>query len=364
MANLSQDEINALLQGGDDAGERLTEDISKYFSPDEIDALGEIGNICIGTSATTMSALVGRRVKITTPKVGLFKGENVLTDYKCPFMAIDVEYTSGFHGKNLLIIKDYDAAVITDLMMGGDGVVEKENIELDEIHLSAMSEVMNQMIGSAATAMSNMMEDSVNISTPQILRIAIGEDVGKYFDGASPIVKISFDMEIEDLLKSKLLQIMTIDIANELITSLMKAEDKKEVLDTHSNGDASVSKAKISGAAGIKNTQPSQKQEVKVVKPVSYPSFDEPSDTVTGQISGKSNFDLINDIPLQVTVELGKAVKNLNEVLNFGTGSIIVLDKQAGELVDVIVNGKYIAKGEVVVIDDNYGVRITEILKT
>jgi flagellar motor switch protein FliN/FliY len=361
MANLSQTEIDALLKGGPAVAEDLTEDISQYFSAGEIDALGEIGNICIGTSATTMSALVGRRVTITTPSVEVYRVENVLASYKCPFLAIGVEYTSGIEGKNLLIVKDYDAAVITDLMMGGDGAVDAEHIELDEIHLSAMSEVMNQMIGSAATAMSNMMGNETNISTPQIIWIEADESVGKYFSGVSRIVKISFDMEIEGLLKSKLLQIMTIDVAKKLIVSLMHPDESVQAQEP-----ARPAGRGAESPYGQRNqaAQAETKQQVKVVKQASFQSFDEEVGAGSGQSAGKSNFDLINDIPLQVTVELGKVVKNLSEILNFGPGSIIVLDKQAGDLVDVIVNGKHIAKGEVVVVDENYGVRITEIIKS
>ncbi len=344
MANLSQAEINALLNGGPAAGGQTKEDIFEYFSADETDALGEIGNICMGASATAMSALVGRRIMITTPKVELYQSEAVLVAYKCPFLAVDVEYVCGIAGKNLLIIKDFDAAVITDLMMGGDGVVHEDNPVLDEIHLSAMSEVMNQMIGSAATAMSDMMGEAVNISPPRIFRMEANGSVGKYFGGASPVLKISFDMEIEGLLKSKLLQIMTVEAAKTLIDRLMVSSGEGQAPEpTRARGSA-------------------VKQQVRVVKPASFQSFDD-QEAGLGQNTAKSNFDLINDIPLQVTVELGKAVKNLNDVLNFGTGAIIILDKQAGDLVDVIVNGKPIAKGEVVVIDENYGVRITEILK-
>ena len=273
-----------------------------------------------------------------------------------------MEYTSGLRGKNLLIVKYSDAAVITDLMMDGDGLITSENVVLDEIHLSAMSEVMNQMIGSAATAMSNMMDDEVNISTPHIIRMEASEGVEKYFDGASPIVKISFDMEIEGLLKSKLLQVMTIEVARELINSLMGL-DNAEHIPAAGNGNPTVAVEPFSAGTESHKERPGVKQQVKVVQPASFQSFDEP-ESGSGQNAGKSNFDLINDIPLQVTVELGKSVKNLSEVLSFGTGSLIVLDKQAGDLVDVFVNNKYIAKGEVVVIDENYGVRITEIMKT
>lgn len=404
MSNLSQAEINALLQeetakdttehagqtersahAGNDAGlscdpqnngdtsepeEGRMEDISRYFSPEEVDALGEIGNICMGTSATTMNMLLNRKVTITTPKVALYKAENVLDSYRCPFLAISVEFVEGLYGKNLLILKDYDAALITDLLMGGEGSVDQNNVVLTEIHLSAVSEVMNQMIGSAATAMSNMMGDSINISPPHVNRMELDENIGRFLDGASFVVKVSFDMEIEGLLKSKLLQIMSVDMAKELIASLMHLDEEPEE-SKPAPEPARVVKAPApfpppapsSAARSAPGTLPADKQRVKSVKSAKYEAFEEEAQVFQTQEAGTANFDLINDIPLQVTVELGKTKKNLSDVLNFGIGSIIVLDKQAGELVDVIVNGKRIAKGEVVVIDENYGVRITELIK-
>jgi len=419
MSNLSQAEIDALLRGepqdittaghtgeldisayaatesgssqdqqkrgeAPETDESRREDISRYFSPAEIDALGEIGNICMGTSATTMNMLLGRKVTITTPEVSLYKAENVLAAFSCPFLAINVEFVEGLYGKNLLILKDYDAALITDLLMGGEGSVEKDNIVLTEIHLSAVSEIMNQMIGSAATAMSKMMGDGINISPPRVARMTADESIGKYLDGATPVVKISFDMEIEGLLKSKLLQIMSVDMARELIVSLMhpgeEGENKPEPPNVRianapppfppaaaaaadaGRGALGAVPAAVQAGCSAAAVPAADKQRVKSVKPAQYNSFEEdapvpPQETVT------VNFDLINDIPLQVTVELGKTKKNLSDILNFGVGSIIVLDKQAGELVDVIVNGKQIAKGEVVVIDENYGVRITELIR-
>lgn len=353
------------------ANDNLEEDISEYFSPTEIDALGEIGNICMGTSATTMYTLLGRKVTITTPTVALYKPENILANYRCPFLAISVEFVEGLFGRNLLIIKDYDAALITDLLMGGEGIVDKDNIVLNEIHLSAMSEVMNQMMGSSATAMSNMMNDCVNITPPQVSRVEADESITKFLDAGQPVVKISFDMEIEGLLKSKLLQIMPIDVGKELIASLMHVEQEPEekepekieipvkespLLDERASAISPRSQER-------KKAPPIETTRVQSVKPATYQSFDDQDEISSAVDSNASNFDLINDIPLQVTVELGKTKKNLSDVLNFGVGSIIVLDKQAGDLVDVIVNGKKIAKGEVVIIEENYGVRITEILR-
>jgi flagellar motor switch protein FliN/FliY len=294
----------------------------------------------------------------------------VLASFKWPFLAISVEFTEGMFGKNLLIIKDYDAAVITDLLMGGEGHVDRNKIVLNEIHLSAMSEVMNQMIGSAATAMADMMNREVNIAPPEVQQAQPQEDVSGFLDGAPLVIKISFDMEIEGLLKSKLMQIMPVEMAQMMIQKLMPAEPeppKKAPAARPSApaGDAPSYNAPSSGAPAPRPQQApphAEPKRVQPVKPAAYQSFDEPFIASQGEISN-INYDLINDIPLQVTVELGKAKKSLSEVLNFGIGSIIVLDKLAGELVDVIVNGKRIAKGEVVVIDDNYGVRITEIIR-
>ena len=342
--------------------ESFREDILQFFDSNEIDALGEIGNICMGTSATIMYTLLGRKVTITTPTVALYKIDNVLASYKNPYLAISVEFIDGLVGKNLLVLSDYDAALITDLLMGGDGVINKKEFELSEIHLSAMSEVMNQMMGSAATAMANMMDDNVNISPPQVARAEVGDSIGKFLDWESPVVKISFDMEIEGLLKTKLLQIMSIKMAKELISSLMHIGEGPEEAPAPPPPPPKPQPAAPPKQQPAPPPQP-EKQHVKAVKPASYQSFDEPVPAAFAADVNTANFELINDIPLQVTVELGKARKNLNDVLNFGIGSIIVLDKQAGELVDVIVNGKRIAKGEVVIIDENYGVRITEIVK-
>ena len=337
--------------------EEIRENISEYLTTDEVDALGEIGNIAMGTSATTMSSILGHRVVITTPKVELFKPENALAAYRCPFLAVSVGYSDGIQGKNLLILKEYDAAVITDVMMGGDGNIDQNDITLSEIHFSAISEIMNQMIGSAATAMSNMLGISVNITPPQAEIIDVGEDVSGLLDHSALLIRISFDMEIEGVLNSKLLQIMPLNLAKEMARTQLQsagspAPEKRQP-------------AKTAPPAAKKAPQrPAQKwenppQPMVSVKEAACEDFG--SDPETGDSQDTGNLDLINDIPLQVTVELGRTHKSLLEVMHFGVGTIIMLDRMAGEPVDVIVNGKRIAKGEVVVIDENYGVRINEI---
>lgn len=366
--NADDKETNNINGHEQNSTDKWEENISDYFSSEEVDALGEIGNICIGNSATTMYALIGHKVTITTPNVKVVKSNRIFEPYNYPFLVVEVEFTSGLRGKNLLLIRDYDAALITDLLMGGDGKIDENNVELDELQFSAMSEVMNQMMGTAATAMSSMVGLTINISPPNVTEIDYHEDVSQFLNGATPLVLISFDMKIEGLLDSKLLQLMSIDMAKTLIKTLASIGDdmKNDSNDSKQVEPRSVNTSKKEDTSEYARAV-SQRRPVKAIKHPEFESFDDMLDDAAGSQNDKntelSNFSLINDIPLQVTVELGKAKKNLNDVLNFSTGSIIVLDKQAGDLVEVIVNGKKIARGEVVVVDENYGVRITELIK-
>lgn len=356
--------------------EEMVENISDYLTTDEIDTIGEIGNICMGTSATAMSAILGHRVIITTPKVQLLKPENALAAYRCPFLAVSVGYLDGLEGKNLLILKDVDAAVITDVMMGGDGKIDKDNIALTEIHLSAISEIMNQMIGSSATALSNLIGKPINITPPQAQNIEVGMGIGKLMEGYPLLIQISFDMEIEGILHSKLLQMMPLKLAKDLAdTQLNPAEEPQPAPQPAPQPvpqPAPAAPAKPAPAfaskqpAAAPGPAPAPRQENKPQKMVSVQEavYEDFGESTRNEPTEVGNLNLISDIPLQVTVELGRTHKSLQEVMNFGVGTIVMLDRLAGEPVDVIVNGKRIAKGEVVVIDENYGVRINEIFST
>ena len=354
----------AVARSADEDVREIKEPLADFMTAYEVDALGEISNICMGTSATTMSAILGRKVVITTPKVALFKPQNVLAAYRSPFLAISVGYEGGIVGKNLLVLKDYDAAVITDIMMGGEGVVDKNNVVLNEIHLSAISEIMNQMIGSSATAMSNMLGRSVNITPPYAVNMDVGADVSGLLEETELLIRISFDMEIENVLNSKLMQLMSLPLAKELVQSQLGNASAQQSAPAARPAPASAPApaARPAPAAAHASAAPKSEEPKPMVsvKKADIASFDPPSVSPHGE-AADGNLGLINDIPLQVTVELGRTHKSLQEVMNFGVGTIIMLDRLAGEAVDVIVNGKKIARGEVVVIDENYGVRISEI---
>ena len=393
-SNISQDEINSMLNQSDGAPAEDTEnpaeldsflseasagpkpaeppqpasngaieserEVNDYLSLEEVDLLGEIGNICMGAVATTMYTLLDRRVSITTPQVNVYSTSEVLSAYKTPFVIVDVRYVEGIEGKNVLLLKEKDALLITDLLMGGDGTGE-ENAQLNEIHMSAISEIMNQMIGASATSLSNLLGRPINISPPVSEWIEANSDVSERLDASELVVMISFDMEIEGLLKSQLLQLMPYQLGKDLAQKMVEVQrNDTAVLAATLPPPAAKPLTPAAPAAPPPPAAVTPKAPAKLVdvSPVSYPAFDTQK---SGEaISGK-NLDMVADIPLQVSVELGKTKKTISDILEFGIGTIVVLDKSAGEHVEVLVNGKLIATGEVVVIDEYYGVRITDI---
>jgi flagellar motor switch protein FliN/FliY len=259
-------------------------------------------------------------------------------------VATEVSYTKGIDGTNVFLIKKEDALAITEVLVGSDADVE-------ELYLSAISEVMNQMVGSSSTSLADLLHISVNISPPIIREIS--RDMQPYDPDGELLIKTSFRLEIEDLLQSNILQIVPFEFGKKLARTLIGEEP--EVAPPPAPR-ASAPRAKE------KEVQRMQNEEKVELKAVKFQSFDsKPSDFFTGQSEYGKNIDLIIDVPLHVTVVLGKTRKSIKEILDLNRGSIIVLDRLAGEMVDVLVNGKLFAKGEVVVIDDNYGVRITEI---
>lgn len=355
---LSQDEIDALLRGDSVATPTAVE-----LSDIEKDALGEIGNISMGSAATTLSVLLGRRVSITTPRVSVVSMEQIKNQYPLPYVVVEVGYTHGILGTNVLAIREQDALIISDLMMGGDGT--SPPTELNELYLSAVSEAMNQMMGGVATSMSTMFKKKIDISPPNInlIDFAVAASISTVVTSEDNVISIAFRMEVEDLIDSEIMQILPIDVAKDMVDSLMNSMQ---------NSEAPAAPAPKPAAAPPQQQmqQPQQVQQQQVampkpqqpaqhvnVQPVQFAPLVQPNLS-----ANDTNIGLIMDVPLQVTVELGRTRKLIRDILELTPGSIIELDKLAGEAVDILVNGKLIAKGEVVVIDDNFGVRIVEIV--
>ena len=429
---LSQDEINALLSGmgsgGDDAESTGTATVtdtpdnnsaedSFTLTESEKDAVGEISNISMGTAATTLSSLLSQKVNITTPKVEVATWDDLSREYDRPCVMMQISYKEGLAGNNVLILKENDVKIITDLMMGGTGTANPDE-PLSELHLSAIGEAMNQMMGSAATSMSSMFNRKIDISPPvaNLVETYNELDEGMPVFLNKPFVKVAFKMQIGDLIDSEIMQLYPKEFAQELLNMFMPSSD-----DSSNSQPQPASQAPVQQPAPqaqsvqqpAPQAQPVQQPDMNMQQagmmgqavpqqgmamqqgmpmqgmpygygmpmqgmmgqPMPMQGYAQPQDvnvapaafqpfaTDVNPISQKENIELIKDVPLEVTVELGRTTKSIKDILEFAPGTIVELNKIAGESVDVLVNGKYVAKGEVVVIEESFGVRITEIIK-
>lgn len=411
---LSQDEINALLNGMDlsDSGKDEPEQKSDPAPIDESlltdvekDAIGEVANISMGSSATTLYSLVNRKVNITTPVVTLANWNTVLGDYEKPCVFIQIKYTKGLDGTNILVLKEHDVKVITDLMMGGDGT--NTDGGLGEMHLSAISEAMNQMMGSASTSLSTMLGKLIDISPPEASLLDLtayhdGKDISPFLGGT--FVKIAFRMQVDDLVDSTIMQLYPIEFAKTIVETFINhqleenatnqpapqpaqpeapaaqqpAAAAQPMMGQPMAGQPMMGQPMMGqpmmnpmyGAAsmmGMQGAQPAMftppqaatPQQNVNIQPAQFQTFGGNFNPTVSQ----ENIGLIMDVPLEVTVELGRTTKSIAEILDFAPGTIIELDRIAGEPIDVLVNGKFVAKGEVVVIEESFGIRVTEIIK-
>ncbi|WP_217921578.1 flagellar motor switch phosphatase FliY [Miltoncostaea oceani] len=351
--SLSQEEIDALMAGAaagadpdaSDTPEAADAPDADWLTPSEIDTIGEVGNICMSSAATALSTLLGHQVQITTPTVAKVDEDELRTHFDTPAVVVVIEYTEGLAGRNVFVLTQRDASVVADLMMGGAGVASDE---LSELHTSAIGEAMNQMMGSASTAMAEMAGHRVDISAPSVAIIDLASEAGGLDLGLEgDIVRCSFQLRVEDLLDTTLMQLMPVPFARSLVDGLLQPAAAPAA--------ATAPDAAPAGEPGDDDRH-LHAVPVPVAQPVTFPSLDEmPSSP------GGSDISLLLDVPLQVTVELGRAQMRIRNVLELVPGSIVELDKLAGEPVDVLVNGKQIARGEVVVIDEEFGVRITDV---
>ncbi|MEC0123870.1 flagellar motor switch phosphatase FliY [Paenibacillus pabuli] len=408
---LSQEEIDALLRQSEsmNSTEPAEKTVDDFLTELEQDALGEIGNITFGSAATALSTLLGLKVDITTPKVSIISRTQFEEAFPKPHVAVHVNYVDGFEGINSLVIKKRDAQVIADLMLGGEGNPVDE--ELNEIHISAVQEAMNQMMGSSATSMSTIFNRFVNISPPgiDILNMESGEGVSNLPEDET-LIQVSFRLLIGDLIDSNLMQLLPVHFAKEMVEMLIGGAQE-------STANAPVAStpepAPVAPPAAppVAHEQPPVQQQMPPqpsqppaqdyngygqapmgmpqgmppqqpygmppqqpygvpqhyggvpnrnvnVQPVQFANL---QNGAFGQVD-ENNLNLLMDIPLKVTVELGRTQKQIKDILELSQGSIVELDKLAGEPVDILVNNKLIAKGEVVVIDENFGVRVIDIV--
>lgn len=383
---LSQDEIDSLLNGSPEPSNDTNQhNEQEVLSELERDLLGEIGNISMGSASTALYQLINKPVNITTPKVTVTTLKDIKEAFKYPNIILDVKYVSGITGRNILIMQTTDASVIANLMMGGDGKVSKA--ELSELEVSAVQEAMNQMIGSAATSMATMFAREVNISPPKSkIWESMGEKITESIPEDEAIVQVCFDLSIEGLLQSNVMQILPIDTAKKIVSIMMGEEEQSdngvvsnavdEAVSDITHKEPTYEETNHYSEGGIhvnshevyQEPRPIQEQMIQQAAPIQQQrpievhraSFETLGEGQVGE--SHRNIDLILDVPLEVSVVLGRTKKSIKDILNLSTGSLIELEKLAEEPVEVLVNGKKIAFGEVVVVDENFGVRITSIV--
>ncbi len=426
------------------------------FSEMQLSAIAETQNISMGAAATAISTLLNAKVWITAPKVKMSKYKDLKHTDLMPSVCVSVKYVEGVFGNNVMILKQDDMQLILNQLMGKP-IEKSEDFVFDELNMSAVCEIMNQMMGSAATSLSEFLEMPINISTPQA-SVEEEECLKEYGekDPEDDAIEITFDITIDGVIKSQFVSILEIDLATKLANSMLKnydaqdsgeekvieAKDPEEKVQQQANEqpqapeqpapavqqpqEESIQASQPQPATPVAPEQPaqpvydnqfgqqqpmynnpnpqqqpqapqSQQQPQQYAQPMyagqpqqpygqpmynGQPQYAQPMmqqpinvqnvklhqfDNGNNQaISGdnSNNLNLLMNVPLGISIELGSAKKKVKDILEFSQGSIIELDRQAGAPVDVVVNGQLIAKGDVVVIDDNFAVRITEILKS
>ena len=372
------------------------------FSDLQKDAIGEILNISMGSAATAVSELLSAKVWITTPRVEVKEAKEMEYHKLEPAVCVKIQYVKGLSGSNMMVWKQDDVQLILNQLMGQPLVVSPD-FEFDELNISAVSEVMNQMMGASATALSNFLGYTVDISTPQPVimdEVSSNLDVAE-FEPTDTVVSVTFDLTIDGVIKSEFASVMTAEFAQTLAdhmlgSSLDEGEEEAEA------APAAAAPAAAPAQAPMPDMQMPQGQPMPMPQgqpgeqpypypyppqqPYGYPypqtpgygypapspvniqnaqfqSFDE---SLLPKLTGeqRDNLSLLMDVPLQISVEIGSARRKVRDILEFAQGTIIELERQAGAPVDIVVNGNLIAKGDVVVIDDNFAVRITEIIKS
>jgi len=385
---LSQDELDALLGAinsgneGEDGEEQEEESQSPSvvvegsqgsLTSAEIDMIGEVGNMIMGSASTALFTIIGQSVDITTPKVSVVNLNTLKDQFDGERLVTTLNFEDAIEGINFFVVDAKTAAIIADLMMGGTG----ENIEaqMDEMKMSAVGEAMNQMMGAASTSMSEFLEGSVNITPPQVSMVDFNDEDVVFpppeSQSEDEIVLVSFDMSIGSFANTNIFQILPIKFVKDLYAKVTKSggeEAQKLDLAEEQQPTQPAQQPATRPKGQQKQSQRPQeegafmppkpkKQEAVNAQSVEFEDFDEPVYTQLPK-----QLELLYDVPLEITVELGRSKLKLKEIMDLNIGSIIELDKLTGEHIDILVNGKVIAKGEVVVVSESFGVRITEII--
>ena len=355
------------------------------FTEMEIDTIGEMLNISMGAAATAVSALLNKKVYITVPKVEVTTSSEFEFKSLTPGVGVEINYIEGLSGVNVFLLKMQDVQKIVEILLQTEHDPDVEFV-MDEISTSAICETMNQMMGSASTALAQFLNTTVNISTPTSFEVKANENFSlRYFKDTDDVIIVRFKLQVDGVLDSEFACVMPIDFARNLLDTLFGADQNQTFAQepiTANNGgtvqaeptpapQAPTPPPPVQQPVAPSSQQPAPQPQAQPqhtpapqanynVAPVSFQGFAGDASQISSETS--ENLKLIMSVPLKISVELGNSKKTIKDILEFSNGSIIELDKQAGMPVDILVNGQKIATGDVVVVEEYYGVRITEIL--
>ena len=422
------------------------------FNEMELDAIGEIMNISLGASATAVSTMLGTKVNITTPVVLVQSREEFEFKRLEPAIGVVIDYVEGLDGKNIMMFRKEDIRIIVGTMMGEDPPADAFEM-MDELYISAICEVMNQMMGSSATALSEFLGTIVNISTPKSFEVGEPEEFkDTYFTEESGMVIVRFRLEIENKLNSEFMNLMPIKLAKRLLEPFADSlgEGGGDETPATEPQPAPAAPQPVPAAqpapepapaapqpmpaaqpapepvpqpvpaapqpmpaaqplpmpqpdpaamqampqqpyyayppAGadpmmlqlLNQMQQTQMQMMEMMKNVKTPDHSSSGSGGSSIIrplaspqmqdqdgtgeEDKTNQEMLMKVPLEISVEIGRTKRLVKDILEFTQGTLVVLDKMAGEQVDLFVNGQCIARGDIVVVEDNFGIRVTEIV--
>lgn len=372
----------AQLMGTDDDEEDSSASGTEVMSSVKIDAIGEIQNIMMGSAATALSNFMNAKVWITTPVAEVIKAGHYDFAQLDPSICVKITYVKGIHGASFLVLKQSDVQLMVNKLMGLPLEVT-DDFEFDELNISAVCEIMNQMMGASATTLSEIIHTPTDISTPEAVVVQSVEDILKLnnIDSEDDVCAISFDLTIDNVIKSQFVTMLSIELANEMADKMMSNYSSE--LDDYSDASEAAPqpkpepepekpKAAAPKPKAPEPPKPKPKPQPKPkpsppARPLNIQEFDDEEEEIDGRsfLTEKQygNLKSLLDVPMEVTVRIGSTTRSIDEVGNFTRGTIIELDSLANEPVDIMVNGNLIAKGDVVVVDDNFAVRITEIVK-
>ena len=338
--NLSSDEINGLLNRSEKEAKKMA---NTSLSAIENEALTELFSVALGSSSAGLSILLSEQVTVSSPKLSIKPSANIMAETQAPFFVLLGEYTGDISGIQFVSVNKQQVQELTEMVDPEAGNEDTER------QFEILQEIVQQMYESVSRTFSSLLESEISHSLSGMDMVEQREDFPvANFTTEEWFVEAAFGLKAQNGKHAEFYMCIPVRLAKKMAAILTDSGEEEELEEIQD----------MQFDSKDENTKNMQTASSPNIQPVQFSSFDETAATN----AEPNNMKTLMDIPLKVTVELGRTKRTVKEILGVSQGSIIELDKLAGEPVDILVNDKLIAVGEVVVIDENFGVRVTDIL--